>query len=100
MTLGDSIMPSPGGRSSWDDSAALLALAKAFSILGSWSSYKKTHVDTKAQLEPNLVNSSMISFFPHKLCKYSRLSKLFSNLRSSWRYSDILSSRHDHSLLA
>jgi hypothetical protein len=35
MTSGDSFMPSFGGRVSWDDSAALLTLAKAFTILGS-----------------------------------------------------------------
>jgi hypothetical protein len=35
MTSGDSVMPSFGGRVSWDDSATLLALAKAFEMLGS-----------------------------------------------------------------
>jgi hypothetical protein len=69
MTLGDSVMPSSGGRVSWDDSTALLALAKAFVILGSWSSYEKTPVGTKARLEPTLANSFVISFFPCKICK-------------------------------
>jgi hypothetical protein len=77
-------MFSLGGGGSWDDSAALVALAKAFEMLGSWSSYKKTPVGTVAQLELSLANSSVISFFPHKICKYSRPSKLFSNLQSSW----------------
>jgi hypothetical protein len=63
MTLGDSVMPLLGGGVSWDDSAALLALAKAFVILGSWSSYKKTPVGTTAWLEPRLTNWSAISFF-------------------------------------
>jgi hypothetical protein len=84
MTSGDSVMLSLGGGVSWDDSAALVALAKAFEMLGSWSSYKKTPVGTVAQLELSLANSSVISFFPHKICKYSRPSKLFSNLQSSW----------------
>jgi hypothetical protein len=60
-----------------------LLLAKAFKMLGSWSSCRKTLVGTIAQLEPSLANSSVTSFFPHKICKYSRPSKLFSNLRSS-----------------
>jgi hypothetical protein len=42
MTSGDSDMPSFGGGVSWEDSATLLALAKAPEMLGSWSSYKKT----------------------------------------------------------
>jgi hypothetical protein len=70
-------------RVSWDDLAALVALAKAFEMLGSWSSYKKTPVETIAWLEPSLSNSFVILFFPHKICKYSRPSKLFSNLWSS-----------------
>jgi hypothetical protein len=83
MTLGDSVILSHGGGVSWDDSAALEAFAKAFEILGSCSSYRKTPVGTMAQLEPSLANSSVTSFFPHKICMYSRPSKLFSNLRSS-----------------
>jgi hypothetical protein len=42
MTLGDSVMLSFDGGVSWDDSAALVAFTKAFEILGSWSSRRKT----------------------------------------------------------
>jgi hypothetical protein len=84
MTSGDSDMLSISGGVSWDDSDALLALVNTFEMLGSWVSYKKTTVGTIAQLEPSLVNSSKISFFPHNICRYSRPSKLFSNLWSSW----------------
>jgi hypothetical protein len=100
MTSGVSVMFSPGGGVSWEDSTALIAFAKAFQILGSWSSCRKTPVGTMAQLEPSLANLSVTSFFSHKICKYSRPLKLFSNLRSFWQYSSILSSRHDHSLLS
>jgi hypothetical protein len=34
MTLGDSVMLSLGGGVSWDDSATLVAFAKAFEMLG------------------------------------------------------------------
>jgi hypothetical protein len=51
MTSGDSVMLSFGGRVSWDDSAALVAFAKAFEMLGSWNSCRKTPVGTVAQLE-------------------------------------------------
>jgi hypothetical protein len=53
MTSGDSDMLSVGGGISWDDSAALLALANALAMLGSWSSYMKTlggHSLTGAEL--------------------------------------------------
>jgi hypothetical protein len=93
-------MLSLGGGVSGEDSATLLALAKALEMLVSWSSYRKTPVVTTAQLEPSLANSSAISFFPHKICRYSRPLKLFSNLQSFWQYGNILSSKHDHSLLA
>jgi hypothetical protein len=83
MTLGDSVILSLGGGVSWDDSATLVAFAKSFEMLGSWSTYKKTLVGTMARLELSLANSSTTSFFPHKIRKYSRSSKLFSNLRSS-----------------
>jgi hypothetical protein len=83
MTSGDSIMLSFGGRVSWDDSATLVAFAKAFEMLGSRSSYRKTHVGTVARLVPSMANSSVTSIFPRKICKYSRASKLFSKLRSS-----------------
>jgi hypothetical protein len=83
MTLGVSVILSHGGGVSWDDLAALVVFANAFEMLGSWSSCKKTHVGTMARLEPNLGNSSATSFFSHKICKYLRLLKLFSNLRSS-----------------
>jgi hypothetical protein len=63
MILGDSVMLSFGGRVSWDDSATLVAFAKAFEMLSSWSSCKNTPVGTVAQLEPNMVNSSKTSFF-------------------------------------
>jgi hypothetical protein len=63
ITLGDSVMFSLGGVVSWDDSTTLVALAKAFEMLGSWSSCKKNPVKIIAQLELNLANSSTISFF-------------------------------------
>jgi hypothetical protein len=80
MTSGDSVIFSLGDGVSSDDSAALVGLAKAFEILGSWSSYRKTPVGTMAQLDLSLANSFMISFFPRKICKYSRLLKLFCHL--------------------
>jgi hypothetical protein len=100
MTSGESGIASIDGGVSLDDLAALLALANTFEMLGSWSSYKKTHVGKIARLEPSLDNSSMISFFPIKICRYPGLSKLFTNLQSSWQYSSILSSKHDHYLLS
>jgi hypothetical protein len=63
MTSGDSVMLSFGGGVSWDDSATLEAFAKAFEMLGSWSSYRKTPVRTIARLESSLANSSVSSFF-------------------------------------
>jgi hypothetical protein len=63
MTSGDSIMLSFGGGVSWDDSTPLVTLAKAFKMLGSWSSYRKTPVGTIAWLELSLANTSVISFF-------------------------------------
>jgi hypothetical protein len=78
MTLGDSIILSLGGVVFWDDSATLVAFAKAFEMLGSWSSCIKTPVGTMARLEPSLANSSATLFFPRKICKYSRPLKLFS----------------------
>jgi hypothetical protein len=92
MTLGDSVILSLGGGFSWDDLATLVAFAKTFEMLGSWSSYRKTPVRTMAWLEPRLATS----FFPRKIYKYSRPSQLLSNLQSSWQYSSILSSRYDH----
>jgi hypothetical protein len=65
------------------DPTDLVTFAKTFEMLGLWSSYKNTHVGTIAQLELSLANSSATSFFPRKICKYLRPSKLFSNLRSS-----------------
>jgi hypothetical protein len=100
MTSGVSVILSHGGGVSWDDSATLVAFAKAFEILGLWSSYRKTPIGTMARLERSLANSSTTSFFPRKICRYSRPLKLFSNLWSSWQHSSILSSRHDQSLLA
>jgi hypothetical protein len=50
------------------DSDTLVALSKAFEMLGSWSSYKKTLVGTIARLEPSLANSSMISLFHCMIC--------------------------------
>jgi hypothetical protein len=80
MTSGDSVMLLGRGRVSRDDSVAFLTLAKAFDILCSWSSYKKTPAGTIARLEPRLANSSATSFFPRKICKYQRSLKLFSSL--------------------
>jgi hypothetical protein len=68
MTLSDSFIFSLGGGVSWDDSAALVAFAKAFEMLGSWSTCKMTPVGTIAWLERSLANFSVISFFPHKIC--------------------------------
>jgi hypothetical protein len=67
MTSGDSVMLSFGGRVSWDDLAALVAFAKNFEMLGSWSSCEKTPVGTVAQLEPSLavtprVTETLIKF--------------------------------------
>jgi hypothetical protein len=67
MTLGVSVILLHGGGVSWDDSAALVAFAKAFEILGSWSSYKKIPMGTMARLEPSLANSFTTSFFPRKI---------------------------------
>jgi hypothetical protein len=83
MTSSDSDMLSIGSGVSWDDLAALLAFAKTLVMLGSWSAYIKTLEGTIARLEPSLANSSVTSFFPHRMCRYSRPSKLFSTLRSS-----------------
>jgi hypothetical protein len=83
MTSGDSIILWLGGGVSWDDSAALVAFAKAFEMLGSWSSCSKTPAGIMAQMELSLANSSTTSFFPRKICKYSRQLKLLSNLQSS-----------------
>jgi hypothetical protein len=47
MDSGDSVKPLLGGGVSRDDSATLLILAKAFAILDSWSSCKKTPMGTK-----------------------------------------------------
>jgi hypothetical protein len=100
LTSGDLVILSLGGGVFWDDSDTLVAFAKAFELLGSWSSCRKIPMVTMARLGPSLANSSTTSFFPHKICKYSRPSKLFSNLWSCWQYSSILSSKHNHSLLA
>jgi hypothetical protein len=70
MTSGVSVILSHGGGVSWDDLAALVAFAKAFEMLGSWSSNRNTPMGTMAQLEPSLANLSATSFFPHKICKY------------------------------
>jgi hypothetical protein len=48
LTSGDSVMLSFGVGVSWDDSTTLLAFAKAFEMLGSWSSYSKTPAGTIA----------------------------------------------------
>jgi hypothetical protein len=84
MTSGNSNMLSMGGDVSRDELVALLALANALVMLGSRSSCIKTPGGTIAQLELSLANSSAISFFPQKMCRYSRPLKLFSNLQSSW----------------
>jgi hypothetical protein len=99
MTLSDSIILSLGGGVSWDDLTAFVAFAKTFEMLGSWSSCRKPPVEIMARLKLSLANSSVTSFFPHKICKYLRPSKLFSNLQSSWQYSSILLSKHEQSLL-
>jgi hypothetical protein len=48
MTLGDSVILSLGGGVSWDNSTALVAFNKAFEMLDSWSSYRKTFMGTMA----------------------------------------------------
>jgi hypothetical protein len=73
MASGDSVVFSFGVRVSMDDSATLAILAKAFEKLASWGSYKKTPRGTIARLELSLANSSAISFFRRKICKYTRL---------------------------
>jgi hypothetical protein len=73
-------MLSFGGAESWDDLATLEAFSKAFEMLGSWSSYRKTSVGTIAQLKQSLANSSVTSFFSCKMCKYSRPLKLVERL--------------------
>jgi hypothetical protein len=83
MTLGVLVILLHGGGVSWVDSATLVAFAKAFEMPNSWSSYRKTPMGTMTRLELSLANSSATSFFPHKIFKYSRLLKLFSNLWSS-----------------
>jgi hypothetical protein len=83
MTSGVSVILSLGSGVFLDDSATLVVFAKAFEMLGSWSFCRKTPMGTIAQLEPSLANSSATSFFPRKICKYSRPLKLFSNLGSS-----------------
>jgi hypothetical protein len=45
---------------------------------------------TIAQLELSLANSSASVFFPHKICKYPRTLKLFSNLWSSLEQQDFV----------
>jgi hypothetical protein len=47
----DLVMPSFGGRVNWDYSAALLTLPKAFAILSSWRTFKKTPMGAIARLE-------------------------------------------------
>jgi hypothetical protein len=81
MTSSDSVVLSLGGGDSRE--VTMVAFAKAFEMLGSWSFYRKTPMGTMAWLEQSLANSSVISFFPHKICKYSRSSKSFSNVQSS-----------------
>jgi hypothetical protein len=44
MTSGDLVILSLCGEVSWDDSAASVAFAKDFEMLGSWRSYRKTPV--------------------------------------------------------
>jgi hypothetical protein len=63
MTSGDSVMLLLGGGVSWNNSATLVAFAKDFEMLGSWSSYRKTPMGIIAQLELSLTNSSVTSFF-------------------------------------
>jgi hypothetical protein len=67
MTSCDLDMLSIGGGVSWDDSAALLALANALVMLDSWISCIKTPRGTIARLELSLANSSAISFFPQNV---------------------------------
>jgi hypothetical protein len=70
MTSGHLVMLSFGGGVSWDDSATLVAFAKAFEMRGSWSSYRKALVGTVARLELSLANSSATSFF---LARYASI---------------------------
>jgi hypothetical protein len=100
MSSGDSDLLLVGGIFSRDDSAALLALVNALAILCSRSSCTKTPRGTIAQLKLSLDSSLVTLLHPLRIWRYSRPSKLFSNLRSSWQYISILSSKHDHSLLA
>jgi hypothetical protein len=56
MTSCDSAMLPLSGGVSWDDSTGLVAIARAFEMLGSWSSYRKTPMETMARLELSLAN--------------------------------------------
>jgi cytochrome bd-type quinol oxidase subunit 1 len=100
MISGDSDMLSAGGVVSWNDLVALLALVSALVILSSWSSWMNTPGGTTVRMEPTLACSSASSLCPHKIWRYYRPLKLFSSLWTSWQYIIILSSEHDHSLLA
>jgi hypothetical protein len=83
MTSGDSNFLSTDNIVSWDDSVALLALANGLLMLGSWSSYIKSLGGTIVRQEPSLANSSVTTFFPHKMCMYRGSLKLVSILQSS-----------------
>jgi hypothetical protein len=48
MTSDDSVILSLGGGVSWDDSVTLVAFMKAFEMVGSWSSCRKTPMGTMA----------------------------------------------------
>jgi hypothetical protein len=63
MTSGDLAILSLGGKVSWDDSTTLVSFAKAFEMLSSWSSCRKTPVGTMARLEPTLANSFATPIF-------------------------------------
>jgi hypothetical protein len=77
MTSGVLVILLHDGGVSWDDSVTLVTFANAFEMLASWCSYRKTPVGTMARLERSLANSSITSFFPHKICKYLRPSNFF-----------------------
>jgi hypothetical protein len=48
MTSGFLVILSLGGGVSWDDSTALIAMDKAFEMLSSWNSCRKTPVGSMA----------------------------------------------------
>jgi hypothetical protein len=98
--FGDSVIFSLDGGISWHDSAVFVALARAFEILGSWISCRKTPVGTMARLEPSLTNSSTISFFLTRYASTRDHRNCFLTCGAPGNTKAFFLSRHNHSLLA